>query len=218
LYSLANLTEEDNSKVNILITPSLRACLADFGLATTKDSQTFPITSAASTRAKGTLRWQAPELLDPEMDDASCANSFASDVYAYACVCYEVMYMTIPKEFCLTERQIFSGRLPFHEITNDYRMMVAVREGKRPSRPSDSRCRIRGLDNEIWTIVQACWAQDPNCRPTAHQIVQQLRSSPTRVVDERPVDHCDPSFPLRTLYSQAEHPFSALPGITNNDG
>ena len=82
-------------KVNILITPSCRACLADFGLSTTSDSRSFQFTSAASTRVKGTLRWQAPELLDPEMDDASCANTFASDVYAYAWVCYEVVCMAI---------------------------------------------------------------------------------------------------------------------------
>jgi serine/threonine protein kinase len=63
------------AKVNILITPSHRACLADFGVAS----------------CKGTLRWQAPELLDPELDDASCRATSASDVYAYACVCYEVL-------------------------------------------------------------------------------------------------------------------------------
>lgn len=44
------------------------------------------VTTAMITRAAGTLRWQAPELLE---DDDVC-NSPASDVYAYACVCYEV--------------------------------------------------------------------------------------------------------------------------------
>ena len=88
------LSDEDHSKANILITDSRRACLADFGLATAKDSKSFAITTAVSIRTTGTLRWQAPELLDPESDDALCVNSMASDVYAYACVCYEVLYMT----------------------------------------------------------------------------------------------------------------------------
>ncbi|KIM90339.1 hypothetical protein PILCRDRAFT_812075 [Piloderma croceum F 1598] len=142
----------DIKGVNILITPSRRACLADFGLATTKDSL-YPVTSAASRN--GTMRWLAPELLDPDINDASCVNTLASDVFAYACVCYE----------------IFSGQLPLNEIIHDYRIIISVRKGGRPLRPSDDRSRIRGLDNEIWTIVQTCWAQDPKCRPTAHQIV-----------------------------------------------
>jgi len=135
------------------------------------------------------------------MDDANCANSLASDIYAYACVCYE----------------IFSGQLPFHDITNECRVMSAVRGGKRPSRPSDNRSRIRGLDDEIWSIVQACWSQDPSRRPNTHQIVEQLRSFPTCIVDERPIDHFDPSFPSRKLYSQADHPFSALSDVINHE-
>ena len=89
--------------------------------------------------------------------------------------------------------------------------------GERPLRPSDDRCRIRGLDDEIWTIVQTCWIQDPKLRPTARQIVDQLRSSPNLAIDERPVDHFDSSFPSRTLYADAKHPFSALSAITNGD-
>jgi serine/threonine protein kinase len=76
------------AKVNILITPSHRACLADFGVASCKDSTSLVTTF---TPTAGTLRWQAPELLDPELDDASCRATSASDVYAYACVCYEVL-------------------------------------------------------------------------------------------------------------------------------
>jgi len=190
----------DLKGANILITDSVRACLADFGLATAKESKTSAVTSilsTASNRTAGTLRWQAPELLAPESDDAAWANTAASDVYAYACVCYE----------------IFSDQVPFHEIGHDFWVITAVKEGKRPSRPSHDRSRIRGLDHAIWTLIQTCWASDPDSRLTAHQIVEYLRSSLARIIDERPVDNFDPWFPSRTLYSQAEHPFSALPGI-----
>jgi serine/threonine protein kinase len=53
------------------------------------------VETSTMTRVTGTLRWQAPELLDPDADDSTCAISLASDVYAYACVCYEVVYITI---------------------------------------------------------------------------------------------------------------------------
>ena len=83
---------DNKGKVNILITKSSRACLADFGLSTVKDSKSLAVTSAPITRKGGTLRWQAPELLDPDLDDAKCINTMASDAYAYALVCYEVIY------------------------------------------------------------------------------------------------------------------------------
>jgi len=75
-------------QANILVTNSRRACLADFGLATAQNSRSLLEASTATHRSGGTLRWQAPELLDPDDEDGH--NSFASDVYAYACVCYEV--------------------------------------------------------------------------------------------------------------------------------
>ena len=71
----------------MLITPSKRACIADFGLATVKDSKTFIISHNSTARAGGTMRWLAPELLSP--DDTQHTNK-ASDIYAFACVCYEV--------------------------------------------------------------------------------------------------------------------------------
>jgi hypothetical protein len=38
------------------------------------------------------MRWQAPELLSP--DETHCSSK-ASDIYAFACVCYEVRYQAI---------------------------------------------------------------------------------------------------------------------------
>ncbi|KIM91557.1 hypothetical protein PILCRDRAFT_763184 [Piloderma croceum F 1598] len=185
----------DLKGVNILITDSHRACLADFGLATTKDSKSFVVNSTTTMRVAGTLRWQAPELFDPCADDTACVSSLASDVYAFACVCYEM----------------FSGEVPFHDIRNDYRVMNSVMLGKRPTRPSHDMC---GLDDEIWCIIESCWTHKPIERLTTHKIVERLRLLSTTSV-ERPIDNFDPLFPSQTLYSQAEHPFSALPNLMN---
>lgn len=46
--------------------------------------------SASSRPAGGTLRWQAPELLGGESDNVP--STPATDVYAFACTCYEVNY------------------------------------------------------------------------------------------------------------------------------
>jgi serine/threonine protein kinase len=74
-------------KLNVLITKSRRACIGDFGLATAKDSKTLVMSHTSATKTGGTLRWQAPELLSP---DEAQHSSKASDIYAFACVCYEV--------------------------------------------------------------------------------------------------------------------------------
>ena len=79
-------------QVNILVSPSSRACLSDFGLATAKDSKPTVRTYMSTNRTAGTLRWQAPELLLGEDDDSR--TTFATDVYAFAMVCYEVSRFT----------------------------------------------------------------------------------------------------------------------------
>ena len=74
----------DLKGVNILITASLRACIADFGLSRVADTQGLRMTTS-NTRPVGTARWLAPELLI-----GGGRSSKESDVYSYACVCYEV--------------------------------------------------------------------------------------------------------------------------------
>ena len=73
-------------QTNILIKEDWSACLADFGLSIFSDA-----TSSMSTNRGGSLYWMAPELLDPERIVDKYARSPASDVYAFGCVCFEVM-------------------------------------------------------------------------------------------------------------------------------
>ncbi|KAJ7485327.1 kinase-like domain-containing protein [Mycena latifolia] len=71
---------------NILVTPSRRACIADFGLSSIADSMpAICFTHSTASTQRGTMRWQAPELLRGES-----VSNVSSDVYAFACVCYEV--------------------------------------------------------------------------------------------------------------------------------
>ena len=46
--------------------------------------------SISTNGVVGTVRWQAPELLNPYPNEGDGSSSVASDVYAFACVCYEV--------------------------------------------------------------------------------------------------------------------------------
>jgi serine/threonine protein kinase len=84
---------------NILISPSGRACIADFGQATTKDSKPIVMTVNTTRGSSGTMKWQAPELfpelLDLDLDGIGQPNTQATDIYAFAMVCYEVRQICI---------------------------------------------------------------------------------------------------------------------------
>lgn len=78
--------------MNILITPDLRACLADFGLCTVlQEAECTPTESSARF---GALRWQAPEVLRYEDSmQLSGIKRLSSDIYSFGCVCYEVPFL-----------------------------------------------------------------------------------------------------------------------------
>ncbi|KAF7369146.1 Protein kinase domain-containing protein [Mycena venus] len=80
-----NIVHGDLKAVNILVTPARRACIADFGLSSIVNAWTFRFTHSTPNVYGGTTRYQAPELFRGETK-----NHFGSDVYAFACVCYEV--------------------------------------------------------------------------------------------------------------------------------
>ncbi|KAJ7231357.1 kinase-like domain-containing protein [Mycena rebaudengoi] len=84
-----NVVHGDLRGANILITQEWSACLADFGLTS------FTEATLTTTRRAGTTRWMAPELIDPERFGIQFRRTKASDVYAFACVCLEVIQISI---------------------------------------------------------------------------------------------------------------------------
>ncbi|KAJ6571115.1 kinase-like domain-containing protein [Mycena capillaripes] len=139
----------DLKAINILVTPSHRACIADFGLSSMVESV---LRFSDSTRMQGgTVRYQAPELIREER-----GNHFGSDVYAFACVCYEIL----------------TGKLPFYELRNVNNVSLKVLEGSRPSRPAS--CMGTPALDALWDLLQDCWRGNPDTRPTAASIVERL--------------------------------------------
>lgn len=115
--------------------------------------------------------------------------------------------------------QIFSGNIPFHEIANDQRVMLEVMRGNRPSRPPAELCLSRGLDNAIWSLVEACWHQQPAQRPTARATLESIQAQSNQNPNERPEHGWNKSF-MREIRSHLEgHPFFLLsepqPDITD---
>ncbi|KAF7374851.1 Calcium-transporting ATPase [Mycena sanguinolenta] len=130
---------------NILVTPSGRACITDFGLSTIEDELSLKVTFSSRNGQAGTVRYQAPELLK------NGPSHYGSDVYAFACVSYEIL----------------TSKVPFFESTNDAAVMFKVVEGARPS-------RLEVISQNLWLLLEDCWHQQTDKRPKMAAISQRL--------------------------------------------
>lgn len=36
------------------------------------------------------------------------------------------------------------------------------------------RTEARGLTNDVWALIERCWAQDPKARPTIDVVIEEL--------------------------------------------
>ena len=183
--------------MNILVTESGKACLADFGLSNHVDAEMLTWTSESSTNIGGTVRWQAPELFDTENENSKPTKE--TDVYAYSCVCYEVRAICLVLAFLVVNTfiKIFTCQVPFHEISRESIVMMKVMGGKRPSRPEKNSAPFIewGLTNSMWRLMEQCWDRDPENRPTMSSISgEDFLSS---LVDNRPSGRGEALSPLQ---------------------
>ncbi|KAJ6466815.1 kinase-like domain-containing protein, partial [Mycena sanguinolenta] len=139
--------------LNILVTPSHRACIADFGISSIADSITVRFTHSTVTARAGTARYQAPELFRMENP---LKIHYGSDIYAFACVCYEIL----------------TGQVPFYKLQNDMAVIVKVTGGYRPSRPTSSSGTP--MLHNLWELLRSCWEGEAKKRPAAFEVVERL--------------------------------------------
>jgi len=85
--------------------------------------------------------------------------------------------------------KIYTGHVPFDNVPRDITVMEKVVEGSRPPRPAETSL----LSDEIWKVIEMCWNQEPQDRPSAESVIEQLPLA--GVVDDRPSgdDHLAPS-------------------------
>ncbi|KAF9457392.1 kinase-like domain-containing protein, partial [Collybia nuda] len=136
---------------NILINDRWEACLADFGLSIISDATL----SKESSNRHGSVRWMAPELLQPEAFELDrFVRTTASDIYAFGCVCLEV----------------YTGKPPFVDVVHEPAVMFGVLEGKRPVQPSSDAGRP--ISNNVWSLIEQCWSQEPSARPSTRRVIE----------------------------------------------
>ena len=119
---------------------------------------TLPV-SVVDDEFKGTLSHMAPELLYPEKFDLfGCNVSKQADIYAFGMVVYEVL----------------TGYHPFGaEKFRGPEIILRVLDGKRPRKPE--KVGNIGFGGGTWELVQQCWHQDREERPTVEKISEHFQ-------------------------------------------
>ncbi|KDQ58147.1 hypothetical protein JAAARDRAFT_206847 [Jaapia argillacea MUCL 33604] len=163
LHSLSRpVVHGDLKSNNILVDEHKCARICDFGILKVQGDDATYLTWLAA----GSSCYMAPEL-HRELDDADSESeleptggvmlpcSLQSDVYALGIVFFEVL----------------TGLTPFTKGLLDVQIVSHVKMGRRPSRARNTDKRI---SNKIWALMEKCWKQEPNERPTMQQVMQSL--------------------------------------------
>ncbi|KAG6809011.1 hypothetical protein H0H92_001984 [Tricholoma furcatifolium] len=184
-----NVVHGDLKGANILVDASGRASLGDFGVSSVTDPQILQWTSQSNLESKGgTVRWQAPELLAVDSDIVH-SNTKASDVFAWANICY----------------QIFTGRPPYFESLKPVPVLNKILSGVTPTRPDDSDIawQEHGLDNGIWNMMQGCWKFKPSERLTMDEVI--LKLDVVKPIDTRPPMEWDEDVSMCFRHAQSKN-------------
>ncbi|KAI5118348.1 hypothetical protein M0805_009151 [Coniferiporia weirii] len=144
---------------NILIDGECRALLSDFGLSRLDSDYFHSLTSALED---GNVRWRAPELLFPRADGRPLPTR-KSDIWSFGMLMLE----------------LFTERAPFTNIACDAAVIIDLYHGKKPERPESDGPFVKtrgGVNDRLWSIIEKCWADDPEDRPSASLLAFALKT------------------------------------------
>ncbi|TFK51543.1 kinase-like protein [Heliocybe sulcata] len=142
--------------ISVMIDQTGQPLLTDFGLCKfVEDIDTYLSESVQMSMTNElSMRWYAPETIH------DMSQSKQSDIYMYG----------------MTVLEILTHERPFSDIRSIRTVMRKVIDGDRPQRPYDRRIVQRGLDDDVWGLLERCWKQDPSQRPAIQEVVDYMLS------------------------------------------
>lgn len=153
-----DLVHGDIHMGNVLVSAEGNALLCDFGLSKSL-SQILPRRIAEDSEtasAKGVIAYIAPE----RHEDAP--RSPATDTFAFGMLCFQT-YSGVPP---------MQGK--WSQLNAQQRNLATIIALARGERPLRDEVRRPDFTDEIWDLVQRCWAQDPKDRPSMDDVYETL--------------------------------------------
>ncbi|XP_045762527.1 activin receptor type-1 isoform X2 [Maniola jurtina] len=157
------IAHRDIKSKNILVKVNGECCIADLGLAVTRQHVASDLTH---NPRQGTKRYMSPEVLDQSMN-MRCFEAYRKcDVYALALVLWEVTRRVSPAR---EHRAPFSELAPADPSFDDMRKIVCT-DNARPAPPDDPHPTMVGMAN----LMRECWHQNASVRLPALRIKKTL--------------------------------------------
>ncbi|KAF7376613.1 TKL/TKL-ccin protein kinase [Mycena sanguinolenta] len=149
-----NVIHGDLKVHNVLVDKRGVPCICDFGISKIINRRGF------TTPSVGTAPYMAPELFfvidgEAKEEGTSPCTTKSSDVYSFGLLALEILTSETPK-----------GR-PSKPIAT-----VKLLANLHPKRADYN---VKKVTNEMWSVLDRCWAFEPQLRPTITDIIPSLR-------------------------------------------
>ena len=63
---------------------------------------------------------------------------------------------------------------PYANIKHTTEVVIRSSRGEKPPRPSEARIVQRGLDDQLWKLLNECWNVLPSSRPPIAEVLNKL--------------------------------------------